>query len=231
MAAFPFKLIELTHVLSPEIPSWEGDCGFEHQQILDYSNCTTAVKFHVQAIHMQAGIGTHMDAPAHCIPGGKTIDEFVLDELLAPCILIDASSLAHERWLLSSEDIYQFERHYGKIAAGSFVIIHTGWNKYWHHPLHYRNNWHFPSISQNAALTLLERDIAGLGIDTLSPDIPTSGYPVHQIILGAGKYIVENIANAHILPPLGAYTLCLPIRTKGGTEAPIRLIGLIHHVE
>ena len=54
-----------------------------------------------------------------------------------------------------------------------------------------------------------------------------SDYPVHQTLLGAGKYLVENVANADKLPAVGSYSLALPILTVGGTEAPIRLIGLL----
>ena len=64
-------------------------------------------------------------------------------------------------------------------------------------------------------------------IDTLSPDLPSSGFPVHKHVLGAGKYIVENIANASKLPPVGSITLAMPIKVAGLTEAPIRLIGLL----
>ncbi len=73
----------------------------------------------------------------------------------------------------------------------------------------------------------MERNIAGLWIDTLSPDRSESGYPVHAALLGAGKYIVENIANAGALPPIGSFAFVLPIKTQKGTDAPIRLIVLI----
>ena len=76
-------------------------------------------------------------------------------------------------------------------------------------------------------MLLLKRNIAGLGIDTLSPDTPQSGYPVHQALLGEGKYIIENVANAIQLPPIGSFSLALPILTIGGTEAPIRLVAFV----
>ena len=41
------------------------------------------------------------------------------------------------------------------------------------------------------------------------------------------KYLVENVANADKLPPVGSFSLVMPILTEGGTEAPIRLIGLV----
>lgn len=66
----------------------------------------------------------------------------------------------------------------------------------------------------------------GLGIDTLSPDTRDSGFPVHQLVLGAGKYIIENIANAKKLPTTGCCIIALPIKIQHGTESPIRLVGI-----
>jgi kynurenine formamidase len=49
---------------------------------------------------------------------------------------------------------------------------------------------------------------------------------VHQAILGSGKYLVENIANARELPPIGAKILVLPLKIREGAEAPVRLVAL-----
>ncbi|MBP6985195.1 MAG: cyclase family protein [Alphaproteobacteria bacterium] len=224
---FPYKIVDLTHSLSHDIPTWDGGCGFEHILKVDYDDCTTDVKFRVQQLSMNAGIGTHMDAPAHCIPGGATIDQLDLQNLAAPCVVIDVSQNAHERYTVSVADIHAFEKNCGAIKPGSFVIIRTGWDKFWQQPERYRNNHVFPSISLEAAQLLASLQIVGLGIDTLSPDRPEDGYPVHATILGAGKYIVENIANASELPPVGSFSLALPIKIADGTEAPIRLIALV----
>ena len=67
----------------------------------------------------------------------------------------------------------------------------------------------------------------GIGVDTLSPDTGKQGFPVHDIFLGAGKYLVENIANSESLPNVGAHILVLPLKIQGGTEAPVRLVGLV----
>ena len=224
---FPYQAVDLTHTISSEIPTWEGDCGFNHDITSDYNSCTTPVQFRVQKINMVAGLGTHLDAPAHCIPGGRTVDKLELNELIAPCVVIDVSKIAHESYSLTLDDIIAFEQTHGRIAEGCFVIIRTGWEQFWATPAKYRNNHIFPSISGEAAQLLLERDIVGLGIDTLSPDRSDSGYPVHAIFLGANKYIVENVANSGMLPPIGSFAFVLPIKNKEGTEAPIRLIALI----
>jgi kynurenine formamidase len=83
----------------------------------------------------------------------------------------------------------------------------------------------FPSVHENVAKLLLERGVTGIGIDTLSADTGADGFPVHRAILGAGKYLVENVANAKELPPTGAKIAVLPMKIKDGTEAPIRLIA------
>lgn len=176
---------------------------------------------------MLAGIGTHIDAPAHCFPKGKTINDLSLETLISPCVVIDVSQEADENYCVEIGIIKNFERNYGKAWKNSFVIFYTGWSRFWTQPEKYRNNYNFPSVSREVAEYLVSENIAGIGIDTLSPDRPESGYPVHQIILGASKYIVENIASARLLPITGSHIFVMPIRISEGTEAPIRLLGMI----
>src|SRR3989338_5247591 len=105
-----YNFIDLTHVLGPSISTWSGDCGFHHQVTLDYGACTSDTKFRVQKVSMDAGIGTHMDAPAHCIRGGKSIADLSLDQLIAPCVVIDVTQDCDAHYALSVEEVIQFER-------------------------------------------------------------------------------------------------------------------------
>ncbi len=222
-----FQTIDLTHSLSPTVPTWSGDCGFQDRVIVDYPEACR-----VQAIEMNAGTGTHLDAPAHFIPGAKTIAELPLEEGIAPLIVIDVSKKAHADYYISAEDLRDFETQHGKIKAESWVIGYTGWDRYWQDPALYRNvdaagKMHFPGFSSEAADYLLERKIKGLGIDSLSPDCLDLSFPVHYLILGAGKMIAENLSNCQKLPPVGAYGFFLPIKTVGGTEAVMRALALV----
>ena len=225
--SFPYTLIDLTHTLDESVPSWDGKYGFSLRTKIDYTDCSSETKFRVQQINIHAGIGTHMDAPAHCILDGLAIDQIPLSQLIAPCVVIDISEKSDAQYSLSIEDIEAFETKYGPILKGSFVMIKTGWERFWNEPEKYRNNLNFPSCSPEATQLLLKRNIVGLGIDTLSPDRPDRAFPVHQMVLGAGKYLVENAANLDKLPPTGSFIMIMPLKIKKGTEAPIRLIGLI----
>jgi len=223
----PYKLIDLTHTLDSGVPTWNAACGFNHDLHIDYGDCEGEDKFRVMKMRMHAGIGTHMDAPSHCIPSGRCIDDFDINELCMPCVIIDISSKCHERYSLTLEDITEFERQYDTINKDTCVMVKTGWSKFWDTPMKYHNNHVFPSVSPDAATLLLERGVKALGIDTLSPDRPENGFKVHQIFLGAGKILIENVANLDNMPLINSFVIVLPIKIKDGTEAPIRLVGLI----
>lgn len=225
---FHYKLIDLTHILDGSIPTWSGSCGFNHKMLLNYSDCKDEYKFRVMEVKMNAGIGTHMDAPSHCIAGGKCISDFDINDLVFPCIVIDVSEKCYDRYSVSMQDIIEFESKFDTIPKGSCVMINTGWSKFWSSASKYHNNHIFPSISHEAAELLLNRGVNAIGIDTLSPDRPEDGFKVHQSFLSAGKIIIENVANLDLMPPIGSFIMSLPIKIKDGTEAPIRLVGLIN---
>ncbi|MES2215620.1 MAG: cyclase family protein [Pseudomonadota bacterium] len=225
---FPYKLIDLTHALDDNIPTWDGRCGFNHDLRMDYSDPGGEDKFRVMKVKMHAGIGTHMDAPSHCIPGGKFIDDFDVNSLIMPCVVINVSDKCHDRYSLSAQNVMDFEDKHGLIAKNSCVMVQTGWSKFWSDPAKYHNNHVFPSISPEAAALFLERGASAIGIDTLSPDRPEDGFKVHQIFLGAGKILIENVANLNSIAPIGGFVMVLPIKIKDGTEAPVRLVGLVN---
>ncbi|MBU6446154.1 MAG: cyclase family protein, partial [Verrucomicrobia bacterium] len=86
---------------------------------------------------------------------------------------------------------------------------------------------HFPAFSVEAARYLIGQNVVGIGIDTLSPDCLHLDYPVHHTVLGAGKYIIENVADCANIPSRGCYAIALPLRAEDATECPIRLIALV----
>ncbi len=221
------KIIDLTHTVSSDIPTWDGDCGFVLDTFWDYKDSTAPNFFRVQKIkESRAGIGTHIDAPAHCIEGGDAIDMLPLDNLVRPCAVISCD-VENADFQFLPENIEKYEEKYGRIEEGTFVIFYSGWSKKWTDKLAYRNDLHFPSVNVETAKLLLARNVSGLGIDTLSPDSGGKDFPVHREILGAKKYIVENICHADLLPENGATVGIFPTKIKDATEAPVRLVAFV----
>ncbi len=222
------KFIELTQPLSSEAPTWNGSCGFCLEIKQDYDQL-----FRVQKVSMHAGVGTHMDAPSHRFPGGVSIEDLPLEHFFAPACVLDVSMRADADYAISVEDIQEYESAHGKIPARSLVLGYTGWSRFWKNSDAYRNvdskgQMHFPQFSAQAAQLLLEKQVVGIAIDTLSPDCLDSSFPVHRIFLGAGKYIIENMADCREMPRAGGSVIALPLRMEEATECPIRLVGVIH---
>lgn len=218
------KLIDLTHALTDKTPTWDGSCGFHLTIENDYLNNQNAVSFKVQQMSLNCGIGTHIDAPAHCIQNSITIDQIPLNQLVnIPGYCIDISNRLDQDNCLTVNDILEFEAIHGIIQENSNVLINTGWHRYWDTASHYHNKFQFPYVQIEAADLLSQRKIQSIGIDTLSPDRPDSGYPVHDLLLSKNILIVENVNNLSHLPSKGFFVTMAPLKLHGATESPIRI--------
>ncbi len=217
------QVIDLTHAIHPNIPTWDGKCGFRSHIEADYDEGCRVMHY-----DCRAGIGTHMDAPSHFDPHGEHIADIEVEKLVAPLCVIRVDSETFTDIFITPQNIHNFEQEHGKIPSGSLVAADTGWAKHWNNPAKYRNKMHFPGFSPESAELLLKRKVAGIAIDTLSPDGRNLEFPVHHLLLKKGKYIIENAANLNKVPDSGAWAVALPAKIQNGTEAPCRLIALIY---
>ena len=182
--------------------------------------------------------GTHLDAPIHFGEGKQTIDQIPVDKLVGPAVVIDVSeAVAKNRdYGLAPSDIAGWEAKHGQIPAGSIVLVRTGWEKHWGDKLAYLGtekagdtaNLHFPGISKEAAVLLGERRVDAIGLDTPSLDHgPSKDFAAHRAFAGASVYGLENVANLDRLPPVGATLIALPMKIKGGTGGPTRIVAIL----
>ena len=229
--AHPFsarRVVDLTHDMHPEMPFWPGTGSFEIERLADYD-----VGYRMHRFSMWENNGTHIDAPAHFIEGGRPVDELGLNDLVVPVVVINVqdSAATNHDYQLSVGDVLSWEERNGRIAPGTLVVVNTGWYKRFHDPQAYVNQdetgvLHFPGFSVAAAQLLVERDVAGIGIDTLSLDPGNDlSFPVHNIILGAGKFQVENMNNLDALPVTGAVAVIGVLPVKDASQAQARIFA------
>jgi kynurenine formamidase len=180
--------------------------------------------------------GTHIDSPIHFAEGRKTVDEIPLTQLIAPAIKIDVSkkTSANRDYLVSVEDFTTWETEHGKIPDGSVVLLQTGYGQYWGDRTKYMgvegtDQKHFPGLGAEAARWLVQnRKINAVGIDTASIDFGQSQtFDTHIILMEQNIPAFENVANMDKVPVVGAMIFALPMKIKGGSGAPLRIVALI----
>ena len=226
------KIVDLSYAINDKLVAWPGDDkAFEAK-----TNATVEKDgYYTRSFWMLEHYGTHLDAPIHFPPGKMTVDEIPADKLLGPAVVIDvqAESAKDADYRLTVERVARWEKEHGKIPAHAIVLLRTGWAARWPDSAKYRNQdaqgkMHFPGFSLEAAKVLRERNINGLGCDTLSIDYGASGdFPVHHEILGAGLYQLENLKDLRDLPESGAFLVVAPIKLEGGTGGPARVFALL----
>jgi kynurenine formamidase len=183
--------------------------------------------------------GTHLDSPIHFGQGQSSTDQIPLSRLIGPAAVIDIVKACEKDpdYRLTTEDISAWENSHGRIPDESIVLVRTGWGNFWTDRKKYLGtdspgdvaNLHFPGISREAAEFLAkQRKIDGIGIDTASLDHgPSQDFIAHQILNGANIYGLENVAKLDQLPARGATLIALPMKIKGGTGGPTRIIAIL----
>jgi len=186
--------------------------------------------------------GTHIDAPIHFSKNGKTVDEIPLDKLIGNAIKIDISANAdiNPDYLISIQDFTDWEDKEGiTIPDGSIVLLQTGYSKYYKDKIKYLGTdkrgesavklLHFPGLSPEAAKWLVEkRNINAIGIDTPSIDYGQSEYfKSHVILLSQSIPAFENLMNLDKLPMQGFEIIALPMKIKGGSGSPLRIVAIL----
>lgn len=185
--------------------------------------------------------GTHIDAPVHFAKGRNTVDEIPLDQLMGPGIVVDVTKQCYRNpdYLISERDLKDWEQRHEKIPAGTIVLLHTGFGRFYPDRKRYLGtdqrgpaavpNLHFPGLHPNAARWLTQnRRIKAIGLDTASIDYGQSTlFESHRTLFAKDIPALENVANLDKLPATGFSVIALPMKIKGGSGGPLRIVAII----
>ncbi len=239
------KVIDLTQTLSPEFPTIAlppmfGQCApFRMEEISRYDDRGPA--WYWNNFSCGEHTGTHFDAPIHWVSGkdlpNNTTDTIAAQNFIAPACVIDCSvqSAANPDFILTVDVIKAWEAKHGTIPAGNWVFLRTVWSK--RSGALYANvkedGAHTPGPDPEAVQFLIEqRDVIGFGVETIGTDAGqahtfTPPYPAHFFMHGKGRYGLQCMANLDQLPPTGALIIGAPLKIKGGSGSPLRVLALV----
>ena len=245
VASGSIRTIDLTQTLSEDTPTLVlppefGQCAaFSREEISRYDE--RGVAWYWNNFTVGEHTGTHFDAPVHWV-SGRDLPDNALDtidpkQFVAPAVVIDVSakSAANPDYLLTVDDILDWEAQHGTIPPRSWVLLRTDWSKRSVEDYVNRreDGAHTPGPSAEAVRFLVEdRDAHGFGVETIGTDAGQAHlldppYPAHALFHGAGRYGLQCLTNLDQLPPTGAVVVASPLKIEGGIGSPIHPLAIV----
>ena len=216
------EVYDLTHLIMNKMPVYPGTKGpkisIEFEVLKD--------GFEENRLELYSHNGTHMDAPAHLIPGGKRLEDYDPSKFIGPGIVIDLSNLKEER--ITLQDFLQVAGDKFRKSTYDYLLLYTGWDKKWGKKSYF-HEW--PYLSEDLAGYLSTQKLKGIGIDF--PSVDPSEDPkddenlkAHKIILHEDIVIVENLKGLEDLLGRVFEFYGLPLHIKGAEGSPVRAIAV-----
>ena len=204
------KWIDVSLPLRNGLVPWPGDTPFTIERVRDLERGDDAT---VSRVNMGAHCGTHMDAPAHFIRGGASLDALPPEAVIGRGRVIE---IADEHAVTPAE----LESH--RIRRGERILFKTRNSDRCYKTDGFVED--FVYISAAAARLLASRGILCVGIDYLSVGgFFHDGRETHEQLLGAGVWVIEGL-NLSGIKPGPVEMICLPLRLAGAEGAPARVL-------
>ncbi|MCS6845049.1 MAG: cyclase family protein [Caldilineales bacterium] len=226
------RVVDLSHVIHPEIPLWPGDPPVEFETVAELERDG----FYLRRFSIGEHSATHINASNSFVAGGRGIDAYPPEGLVVPAVVIDIrpQAAANPDYALTVDDVLAWERDHGRVPAGSVVILFTGWQEKWNDPkaffgLDEAGGLHFPGFSAEATRFLFDqRQAAGMGIDTHGVDPgqdPT--FATNTMIAERNAIALECLTNLDQLPPTGTTLVLGILRLKDGSGTPLSVMAFV----
>jgi kynurenine formamidase len=245
VASGSVAIVDLTQPLSESTPviqlppPFANTPGLTREEISKYDDRGPAWAWYTLTIGEH--VGTHLDAPIHWITGkdGNDVASVKPEQLIGPACVIDKTAETEQNngYLLTKDDLEAWEQENGQMPKGAWVLLRTGWQS------RAQDQTAFLNVGENGPETpgpdveasrwlAEEREISGFGTETVGIDAGAAGgfdppFPLHNLLLGAGRLGLTQLANLDKLPITGALIVVSPLKLVGGTGSPSRVFAFV----
>lgn len=216
------KLIDLSQPLFDGSPGYPFDPPLSLRLLCSTAQGDTA---NTEQVTMTLHCGTHMDAPYHIFDEGKKLSDYDLSVFAGQAAVLDLAA-AGDHAPLTAALLEAAESANGeRLKAGEIALLRTGWgdirenSERWLHAS--------PYLTRDGAEWLRDRGVRGVGIDHFSVGTtdPQLDAPPHQVLLGSGIWIVEDLNLPAFLTAKPRWTfLVLPLKFRETSGAPARAV-------
>jgi kynurenine formamidase len=239
------KVVDLTTPLGPDTPvidlppMFAPSPGLSISEISRYDSRGPAWYWNI--LNLGEHTGTHFDAPIHWVTGkdlpNNATDTIPPRKFIGPACVIDVTADVERDadFLLTIERVEAWERSHGRIPAGAWLLLCTGWSRRTSREEFlnaHADGAHSPGFHKTCTQFLAsERDVLGVGVETVGTDAGQAGgfdppFPNHTFMHGAGKFGLTSLINLDQLPPTGAIVIVAPLKIVNGSGSPVRAIAI-----
>lgn len=210
------RIVDLTHPMTNGMPRMDGI----EEPLFEDLTTVAADGYAMSRYRFWNHTGTHVDAPAHQVRGGATLDDIGLDRLVTEALVIDLTSCAPGP--IASD---QIEPWLDALRQGDTVLFASGNGGNWGTPA-YWHGWCYPDA--DASRLLVARGVSAVGFDGPSADpVESATYELHRIWLEAGALILENLDALDQLPRRCRLVIA-PLRVSGANGSPARVFAFVN---
>lgn len=202
------RIHDVTVPLAPGMPVYPDDPPFAIEALKRLGSGA----FNLSRMSLTTHAGTHVDAPAHFLDGGATVDQLPLEILMGKARVVE---------LLARERVERAELEAHDLRDDLRVLLKTRMSGQMQKQGFQEDHLY---LARDAALYLAQAGIKLVGFDYVSIDrYGAQDFPAHHALLEAGVVILEGLDLSEVEP--GEYDMaCLPLRVAGGDGAPARVV-------
>jgi len=207
------KLVDLSHTLSPDMPTFPGDDNPEFHIDEDLIK----KKIQVTTMRITTHLGTHIDCPSHL--GDKEVysEKMKLDSFYGCAIVIDVRNHIKENVINVELD--------DELLKYQYLLFYTGQSNFWNEEKYFNN---YPYLDKKLVKRISNSNVKGIGIDTGNIDkIYDLSFPNHHLLLKNEKVIIENLTNLEDLINKEFILTAFPLKIKYGDGSPVRAVAFI----
>lgn len=232
MAAGHGGVVDMSHKLSPDFPTFFGVPGISMEQPFNFADHG----FNLMNLTVNEHTATHIDAPLHFSADGASVDEIPISDLVVPLCKIDIAAKAAENpdAQVTPDDLKAWISANGDIPDKACIAMYSGWAEKSGSAADYvgtdaNDVKHFPGFHIEATQMLLEETTSvAMAVDTLSLDHgPSPDFVTHYAWLPTGRYGIENMAGLANVPAAGATLVVGAPNHVGGTGGPARIFAMV----
>lgn len=208
------EIIDLSHFIDDYMSVYPGDATPKIKAIASIDNHG----YREIELNMSTHTGTHIDAPAHIITDGYTLDAFPPEKFFGRGQVLDCRQMQ----VITIDSIKQATIS----QPAEFVLFYTGWDTHWGTDNYFGE---FPVLDINAAKYLSKLSLKGVGTDAPSFDpVGSETLSNHKTLLGNNLVLIENLTGLENLLGKQFLLSCFPLKIKNADGSPVRATAIVY---